>query len=212
MPPEHTQSPHKWALQVIKPYSKKPGPQFGSGKAKNALKTSALPKAPDHLWSNLMLHDWLHVVDWYDCNQPVLQDETVKHFWNLWEDAPIFTQSTLSCHLGHYCKGHWTGAWWWWRGFRWWWGWECCWRGYKTRWGFGGLCSDGMTVPWVCIIWYLHHWPPESHSKTISTFSSPWWPVLSPGWPWALLDQIDSRFELTVLLILCYIISNVSTP
>lgn len=104
MPPECTQSPCKWAPWVIKPYSKKPGPQFGSNKAKNAPKTSTLPKAPDHLWSNLMLHDWLCVVDWYDCNQPVLQDEMVKHFWSLQEDALIFTQSTLSHHLTQ--KGH----------------------------------------------------------------------------------------------------------
>ena len=106
MAPERTQSPRKRAPRVIKPYSKKPGPQFGGSKAKNAPKTSALPKAPNHLRSNLTLHDWLRVVDWYDRNQPVLQDETVKHFRNLREDALIFTQSTLSRHLTQKGRQH----------------------------------------------------------------------------------------------------------
>ena len=74
-------------------------PQSCSSKTKLTLKTSALPEAPSHQRTNLTLHDWLHVVAWYDHNQPISQDETVKHFQNLQVDALIFTQSTLSWHL-----------------------------------------------------------------------------------------------------------------
>jgi len=47
----------------------------------------------------LTLGDWLHVVEWYDQNQPVSQDATVKHFRNLREGALIFDQASLSRHL-----------------------------------------------------------------------------------------------------------------
>jgi len=52
----------------------------------------------------LTLSDWLHVVEWYDQNQPVSQDATVKQFRNLCEGALIFDQASLSCHLTK--KGH----------------------------------------------------------------------------------------------------------
>src|SRR5260370_25150963 len=46
-----------------------------------------------------MLGDWLHVVEWYDQNQPISQDATVKYFRNLCEGTLIFDQGSLSCHL-----------------------------------------------------------------------------------------------------------------
>lgn len=107
MPPDRAQSgPHKRAPRVIKPYTKKPGPKAGSSKAKLTPKTSALPEAPSHQRTNLTLYDWLRVVAWYDHNQPISQDETVKHFQNLQVDALIFTQSTLSRHLTENGRQH----------------------------------------------------------------------------------------------------------
>ena len=100
MSPDHAQSgPHKHAPWVIKPCTKKPGPKAGSSKEKLTLKTSALPEAPNHQRTSLTLYDWLHVMAWYDCNQPISQDETVKHLQNLQVDALIFMQHTLSRHL-----------------------------------------------------------------------------------------------------------------
>jgi len=47
----------------------------------------------------LTLGDWLHVVEWYDQNQPISQDATVKYFRNLCEGTLIFDQGSLSRHL-----------------------------------------------------------------------------------------------------------------
>jgi hypothetical protein len=87
--------PHKrQPCQTHKPYVHTAKP-----KVKNALKTSALSKAPVHQQSNLTLSDWLMVVDYHDKNQPITQDAVVRHFANLREGALIFTQSSMSCHL-----------------------------------------------------------------------------------------------------------------
>ena len=52
----------------------------------------------------ITLHDWLCVMDWYDKIQPISQEETVKHFKTLNDDALLFNQASLSCHLTQ--KGH----------------------------------------------------------------------------------------------------------
>ena len=104
MPPDCTISPGKCKPRSVKPYAHKPGPNTGkSNKAKNAPKTSAFSNTPLQR-NNLTLHDWLHVRNWYDDNQLVSQAETVSHFKNLPNDALLFTQGTLSCHLTK--KGH----------------------------------------------------------------------------------------------------------
>ena len=43
-------------------------------------------------------------MDWYDTNQPVSQEATVNHFKHLCDNALVFNQGTLSCHLTQ--KGH----------------------------------------------------------------------------------------------------------
>ena len=53
---------------------------------------------------NLTLHDWLHVVDWFNKNQPVTQEATVNHFKTLHDEALVFNQASLSYHLTK--KGH----------------------------------------------------------------------------------------------------------
>jgi hypothetical protein len=94
MPPQPTGGPLKRAsCAITKPYIRKPKV------AKVPYKSSTQPKPPVHKRIHLTLSDWLHVVEWYDQNQPVSQDATVKHFRNLREGALIFDQASLSCHL-----------------------------------------------------------------------------------------------------------------
>lgn len=49
--------------------------------------------------SNLTLNDWLTVVNYHDKHQPISQQEVVAYFARRQEEALIFTQSSLSCHL-----------------------------------------------------------------------------------------------------------------
>lgn len=100
MPPDSTNSPPKHRPCVLKPYAHKPGPK--NQKIKGP-KTSAFSNVPFQR-NNLTLHDWLQVVDWYDHHQPISQAETVKYLKNLHDDALLFNQGTLSCHLIK--KGH----------------------------------------------------------------------------------------------------------
>ena len=95
MPPDSTNSPPKCRPCVLKPYAHKPGPK--NQKIKGP-KTSAFSNVPSQK-NNLTLHDWLQVVDWYDHHQPISQAETVKYFKNLHDDALLFIQGSLSCHL-----------------------------------------------------------------------------------------------------------------
>ena len=69
-----------------------------TGAQLNAPKTSAFSNIQPRK-SNLTLHDWLCVVNWYDSHQPISQDETVQHFKNLHDNALIFNQASLSRHL-----------------------------------------------------------------------------------------------------------------
>ncbi|KAJ8580270.1 hypothetical protein M405DRAFT_753463 [Rhizopogon salebrosus TDB-379] len=82
--PRHNHKPY---IRVTKPM------------AKDLPKTSALPKPPAHERSNLTLNDWLTVVRYHDDNQPISQEDVVKHFEKLTEGALIFTQSSLSRHI-----------------------------------------------------------------------------------------------------------------
>jgi len=92
MPPQLTNGPSKRAPHTItKPYICKPKA------AKVSYKSSAKPLVRKR--THLTLGDWLHVVEWYDQNQPVSQDATVKHYQNLREGALIFDQASLSHHL-----------------------------------------------------------------------------------------------------------------
>ncbi|EGO01376.1 hypothetical protein SERLA73DRAFT_151824 [Serpula lacrymans var. lacrymans S7.3] len=90
MPPERKCKP----CAQTTPYKKsKPRVQ-----GKNTPKTSAV-NAPKHAHSHLTLHDWLTVVAYHDNNQPITQQDVVKHFTNRAEGALVFTQSSLSHHL-----------------------------------------------------------------------------------------------------------------
>jgi Tc5 transposase DNA-binding domain len=82
--PRHNHKPY---VHVMKP------------KVKDLPKTSALPQPPAHARHNLTLSDWLTVVRYYDDNQPISQEDVVKHFKNLPQGALIFTQSLLSRHI-----------------------------------------------------------------------------------------------------------------
>ena len=65
---------------------------------KDLPKTSTLSHVPSSQ-RNLTLHDWLYVVYWFNKNQPVTQEGTVKHFKTLHDEALVFTQASLSRHL-----------------------------------------------------------------------------------------------------------------
>ena len=77
-----------------KPYA----PQQPKQNSVDAPKTSAT-KPPKHAHSNLTLSDWLTVVEYYDNNQPLSQQDTIEYFAKWPEGALHFTQGTLSCHL-----------------------------------------------------------------------------------------------------------------
>ena len=79
MPPDHTNSPLKCAPHNVKSYAHKPGPKPDKITSKDIPKTSTLSHVPPSQ-RNLTLHDWLHVVDWFNKNQPVTQEATVNHF------------------------------------------------------------------------------------------------------------------------------------
>ena len=79
MPPDHANSPSKCTPCIPKPYAHKPGPKAGKSASKDTLRTSSFSNAPSS-WQNLTLHDWLHVVNWFDENQPISQEATVQHF------------------------------------------------------------------------------------------------------------------------------------
>jgi oligoendopeptidase F len=77
MPPQPTDGPLKEApCAITKLCIRKPKV------AKVLYKSSAQPKPLVQKRIHLTLSDWLHlhVVEWYDQNQPVSQDATVKHF------------------------------------------------------------------------------------------------------------------------------------
>ena len=66
-------------------------------------RTSAISK-PSRVREHLTLHDWLDVVGYFDSNQPISQEEVVKHFVSRADGALRFSQSALSRHLSK--KGH----------------------------------------------------------------------------------------------------------
>ncbi|KAG1719626.1 uncharacterized protein EDB91DRAFT_1065471, partial [Suillus paluster] len=67
-------------------------------KAKDLPKTSALPKLPAHERSNLTLNDWLTVVKYHDDNQPISQEDVVKHFEKPTEGVfDIYSIGGLGC-------------------------------------------------------------------------------------------------------------------
>ena len=84
-------------------YTHKPGPKPDKITSKDIPKTSTLSHVPPSQ-RNLTLHDWLHVVDWFNKNQPVTQEATVNHFKTLHDEALVFNQASLSYHLTK--KGH----------------------------------------------------------------------------------------------------------
>ena len=65
--------------------------------------TSTMSK-PSTIWEHLTLHNWLGVVQYFDSNQPISQEEVVKHFTGRPDGALRFSQSALSRHLSK--KGH----------------------------------------------------------------------------------------------------------
>ena len=79
MPPDHANSPPKHTPHILKPYAHKPGPKAGKSMSKDTLRTSSFSKTPSS-WQNLTLHDWLHIVKWFDENQPISQEAAVQHF------------------------------------------------------------------------------------------------------------------------------------
>ena len=98
MPPDHANSPPKCAPHILKPYAHKPGLKAGKSTLKDTLRTSSFSNAPSS-WQNLTLHDWLCVVNWFNENQPILQEAVVQHFTTLHDKALIFNQASLSCYL-----------------------------------------------------------------------------------------------------------------
>ena len=64
----------------------------------DASQTKAISK-PNTVWEQLTLHNWLGVVQYFDSNQPISQEEVVKHFVGRSDGALIFSQSALSRHL-----------------------------------------------------------------------------------------------------------------
>ena len=79
MPPDRANSPPKRAPRIPKPYAHEPGPKAGKSTSKDTLRTSSFSNAPSSQ-QNLTLHDWLRVVNWFDENQPILQEAAVQHF------------------------------------------------------------------------------------------------------------------------------------
>ena len=77
-----------------KPYA----PRQPKQKTVDAPKTSAT-KPTKHARSNLTLSDWLTVVEYFDNNQPLSQQDTVEYFAKRPKGALHFTQGTLSRHL-----------------------------------------------------------------------------------------------------------------
>ena len=51
-----------------------------------------------------VIHDWLSIMQYFNSNQPISQEEVVKHFAGRSDGALIFSQSALSQHLSK--KGH----------------------------------------------------------------------------------------------------------
>ena len=67
-------------------------------KNSDAPQNSAISK-PSTVWEHLTLHDWLGVVQYFNSNQPISQEEIVKHFAGRSDGALRFSQSALSWHL-----------------------------------------------------------------------------------------------------------------
>jgi hypothetical protein len=68
----------------------------------NTPQTSAISK-PSTVREHLILHDWLNVMEYFDSNQPTLQ-EVVEHSAGRANGALRFSQSAHSQHLSK--KGH----------------------------------------------------------------------------------------------------------
>ncbi len=66
--------------------------------SQDAPRTTAT-KPAKHDRSNLTLHDWLSVVDYYDRHQPMTQAEVVRYFKTCPDGVLVFNQSSLSRHL-----------------------------------------------------------------------------------------------------------------
>src|SRR5258705_12786855 len=79
----------------VKPYSRT---KSGLKAKTDAPKTSAKAR-PKYARENLILSDWLEVVDYHDTNQPISQQDVVEYFSKRQDGALIFRQSTLSRHL-----------------------------------------------------------------------------------------------------------------
>ena len=79
MPLDRANSPPKHALRIPKPYAHKPGPKAGKSTSKDTLRTSSFSNTPSSQ-QNLILHDWLRVVNWFNENQPISQEAAVQHF------------------------------------------------------------------------------------------------------------------------------------
>ncbi|KAL7282003.1 hypothetical protein ACG7TL_003470 [Trametes sanguinea] len=92
---------HKARGNDAKPYNRTQaaGLAHTSASKKSAPKTSAVPPVQSSSRSNLTLHDWLTVVDYFDTHRPITQAEIVKHFRTRTEGALIFDQASLSRHL-----------------------------------------------------------------------------------------------------------------
>ena len=91
MPPDCANSPPKCTPCILKPYAHKPGPKAGKSMLKDTPRTSSFSNAPASQ-QNLTLHDWLHVVNWFNENQPILQEVAVQHFVTLHDEALILTR------------------------------------------------------------------------------------------------------------------------
>ena len=79
MSPDCANSPPKHTPHIPKPYAHKPGPKAGKSTSKHTPRTSSFSNAPSSQ-QNLTLHDWLHVVNWFNENQPISQEVAVQHF------------------------------------------------------------------------------------------------------------------------------------
>ena len=79
---------------TIKPYAHKPDPKPGKITSKDLPKTSTLSHVPSSQ-RNLTLHDWLHVVNWFNKNQPVTQEVTVNHFKTLHDEVHILINAQV---------------------------------------------------------------------------------------------------------------------
>lgn len=84
--------------QKRKPRGHKPYAPRAPKRPKNGPKTTAQP-IPKHKRENLTLFDWQTVVEFYDKNPGMSQEDIVNYSANRREGVLRFTQSALSRHL-----------------------------------------------------------------------------------------------------------------